>query len=144
MINSVAGQATALIVLGWGYFTYTGSVDTIWPMFGTANQLLGVVALSVGTTVIINVGKARYAWITAGPLVLLAINTLWGAVLNIRDSYFPMATGDNTAIQFQGWVLTLSSVVIIVCAVVILVASARRWMTVLNGGQPQELPSESR
>ena len=136
--------ATALIVLGWGYFTYTGSVDTIWPMFGVANQLLGVVALSVGTTVIINMGKVRYAWITAGPLVLLATNTLWGAVLNIRDSYFPMATGDNTAVQFQGWVLTLSSVIIIVCALVILVASVRRWMTVLGGGQPQEVPTESR
>jgi carbon starvation protein len=136
--------ATALIVLGWGYFTYTGSVDTIWPMFGTANQLLGVVALSVGTTVIINLGKVRYAWITGGPLVLLAINTLWGAVLNIRDSYFPMATGENSTVQFQGWVLTLSSVIIIVCALVILVAAARRWMIVLGGGQPQELPTESR
>ncbi len=135
--------ATALIVLGWGYFTYTGSVDTIWPMFGVANQLLGVVALSVGTTVIINVGKARYAWITAGPLVLLAINTLWGAFLNIRDSYLPMATGSNTAIQFQGWVLTLASVIIIVCALVILFESARRWAIVLGGGQPKELPTES-
>jgi carbon starvation protein len=136
--------ATALIVLGWGYFTYTGSVDTIWPMFGVANQLLGVVALSVGTTVIINIGKARYAWITAGPLVLLAINTLWGAFLNIRDSYFPMATGENTAIQFQGWVLTVSSIIIIVCALVILGASIRRWTAVLGGKQPIEVASESR
>jgi carbon starvation protein len=119
-------------------------VDTIWPMFGTANQLLGVVALSVGTTVIINLGKVRYAWITGAPLVLLAINTLWGAVLNIRDSYFPMATGENSAVQFQGWVLTLSSIIIIVCALVILVAAARRWIAVLGGGQPQELPTESR
>ena len=40
--------STSLIVLGWGYFIYTGSVNTIWPMFGVANQLLGVVALSIG------------------------------------------------------------------------------------------------
>jgi carbon starvation protein len=136
--------STLLIVFGWGYFIYTGSVDTIWPMFGTANQLLGVVALSVATTVIINIGKARYAWITAVPLAALAVNTLWGAVLNIRDNYYPMATGLNTAMRFQGWVLTLSSVIIIVCAVVILTAAIRKWIAVLGAQrQGQPLPTES-
>jgi carbon starvation protein len=134
--------ATLLIVFGWGYFVYTGSVDTIWPMFGTANQLLGVVALSVGTTVIINVGKARYAWVTAAPLTLLAVNTLWGAFLNIRDNYYPMAIGDVAARQFQGWILTVSSVIIIVCALVILVASIRKWLSVLGGAQ-QVVATES-
>jgi carbon starvation protein len=134
--------STSLIVFGWGYFVYTGNVNTIWPMFGVANQLLGVVALSVATTVIVNIGKARYAWITAAPLTLLAINTLWGAFLNIRDNYYPMATGANEAIQFQGWVLTLSSVIIIICALVILGASIRRWST-LMGGRQQPLPAES-
>jgi carbon starvation protein len=129
--------ATLLVVFGWGYFIYTGSVDTIWPMFGVANQLLAVVALSVGTTVIINLGKARYAWITAAPLSLLAVNTLWGAVLNITGNYYPMATGLNPAVRFQGWVLTISSVIIIICAVVILAASIRKWTSVLgNGRQP--------
>jgi carbon starvation protein len=131
--------ATTLIVFGWGYFVYTGSVDTIWPMFGVANQLLGVVALSVGTTVIINTGKARYAWVTLAPLVLLAVNTLWGAVLNITGNYYPMAVGDDVSRQFQGWVLTLSSVIIIVCALVILGASIRKWMAVLGGAQPQQV-----
>ncbi len=134
--------STAIIVFGWGYFIYTGSVDTIWPMFGVANQLLGVVALSVGTTVIINLGKIRYAWITAAPLSLLAVNTLWGAVLNIRDNYYPMAVGANEATRFQGWVLTSSSVVIIVCALIILTASIRKWAGMLSGGR-QALPAES-
>jgi carbon starvation protein len=134
--------STFLIVFGWGYFIYTGNVNTIWPMFGVANQLLGVVALSVGTTVIINIGKARYAWITAAPLSLLAVNTFWGAILNIRDNYYPMATGPNAALQFQGWVLTLSSVIIIICAVVILVSAARKWMSALGGAQ-RPLPTES-
>lgn len=53
--------ATTLIVLGWGYFIWTGSISTIWPMFGIASQLLASVALAVGTTIIINMGKARYA-----------------------------------------------------------------------------------
>ena len=47
------------------YFIRTGSISTIWPMFGIANQLLASVALAVGTTIIINMGKARYAWVTA-------------------------------------------------------------------------------
>ncbi len=134
--------STSLIVLGWGYFIYTGSVNTIWPMFGVANQLLGVVALSTATTVLINMGKARYAWITGGPLSLLAVNTLWGAFLNIRDNYYPMATGVDNAVQFQGWVLTLSSVIIMICAVVILVASIRKWLEML-GSNRQALAAES-
>jgi carbon starvation protein len=134
--------STALIVFGWGYFIYTGSVNTIWPMFGVANQLLGVVALSTATTVLINMGKARYAWITAAPLTLLAVNTLWGAFLNIRDNYYPMAVGVDDAVQFQGWVLTMSSVIIMICALVILVASIRKWVD-MWGGDRRVLTAES-
>ena len=52
------------IVVAWGYFIYTGQINTIWPMFGVANQLLGCVALAVGTTILINMGKAQYTWVT--------------------------------------------------------------------------------
>src|SRR5262249_51234086 len=48
--------ASLLVVSGWAYFIYTGSIQTLWPMFGVANQLLAVVALAVGTTVLINEG----------------------------------------------------------------------------------------
>ena len=57
--------STLLVVSAWAYFIWTGSISTIWPMFGIANQLLASVALAVGTTIIINMGKARYAWVTA-------------------------------------------------------------------------------
>jgi carbon starvation protein len=120
-----------------------GSVTTIWPMFGVANQLLGCVALSTATTILINMGKARYAWITGAPLSFLAVNTLWGAFLNIRDNYYPMAIGINEGARFQGWVLTLSSVIIIVCALVILGAAIRKWSILLTGGGPAPLPAES-
>ena len=60
--------ATAAMILGWGYFIWTGSISTIWPMFGIANQLLASVALAVGTTLIINMGRAKYCWVTAVPL----------------------------------------------------------------------------
>ncbi len=62
--------STALLVSAWGYFIYTGQIDTIWPMFGVANQLLGCVALAVATTILIAQGKARYTWVTIGPLHL--------------------------------------------------------------------------
>ena len=81
----------ALIVGAWGYFIYTGQIDTIWPMFGVANQLLGCVALAVATTVLITQGKARYTWVTLAPLFFLAINTFYGGFLNIRDNYWPKA-----------------------------------------------------
>src|SRR5436305_306625 len=52
--------STLLIVLGWSYFIWTGNISTIWPMFGVANQLLAAVALAVGTSIILNIGRARY------------------------------------------------------------------------------------
>jgi carbon starvation protein len=55
-------MSTLAIVFAWSYFIWTGNINTIWPMFGIANQLLAAVALAVGTTIIINMGKARYAW----------------------------------------------------------------------------------
>ncbi|MGQ0736103.1 MAG: carbon starvation CstA family protein [Acidobacteriota bacterium] len=134
--------STTLIVFGWGYFIYTGSVDTIWPMFGVANQLLGCVALSVATTIIINLGKVRYAWVTGAPLTFLATNTLWGAFLNIRDNYYPLTARLDDAARVQGWVLTVSSVIIMVCAIVILAAAIRKWASLLSGDR-QPLPAES-
>ena len=68
--------ATTLAVGGWTYFLSTGSVKTIWPMFGIANQLLACIALCVGTTVIVNSGRARYAWVTVVPLCFVALVTL--------------------------------------------------------------------
>src|SRR5262249_29051632 len=93
--------STALIVLAWAYFIWTGSISTIWPMFGIANQLLAAVALAVGTTIIINVGRARYAWVTFVPLCFVAITTLTAGFLSVRDNFWPMAVGGDPALQVQ-------------------------------------------
>src|SRR5947208_15042912 len=128
--------AALIIVAGWAYFIWTGSISTIWPMFGVANQLLAAVALAVGTTIIINAGRARYAWVTFLPLCFVTTTTLTAGYMSVRDSFWPMAVGDNPALQVQGYVNTICTVTMMICVVIILAASARRWLRVLTGRVP--------
>jgi carbon starvation protein len=126
--------ATSVIVLGWGYFIYTGQISTIWPLFAVANQLLASIALAVATSILINMGKAKYVWVTIAPLVFLAVNTLYGGFLNIRDNYYPIAVGVNAARHTEGWVLTVCSSILMVLSVVVLSGAIQKWVSVLNGG----------
>jgi carbon starvation protein len=125
--------STLIVVFAWGYFIWTGSISTIWPMFGIANQLLAAVALAVGTTIIINIGKARYAWVTLLPLSFVSVTTLTAGVLSIRDNFWPMAVDPNVARNFQGYLNTTLTVIMMVSVVVILSNAAWRWINVLRG-----------
>jgi carbon starvation protein len=117
---------SALVVFGWAAFIWSGSISTIWPMFGTANQLLAAVALCVGTTVIINSGKARFAWVTIVPLSFVATTTLYAAWRNINDLFMPMTNNLQTATQ--GYVNITLTAIIMVSAIIILFDSIRNWV----------------
>ena len=136
--TSVPGNvlATLAVVLAWAYFIWTGSISTIWPMFGISNQLLAAVALSVGTTIIINTGRARYAWVTVVPLAFVATTTVTAGIMSVRDIFWPMATGPDPGVHFQGLLNSILTSIMIVAVLVILVSAARRWFRVLSGRIP--------
>ncbi|MGB9765200.1 MAG: carbon starvation protein A [Candidatus Saccharicenans sp.] len=106
-----------LISFSWGYLVYGGNISTIWPLFGTSNQLLGGIALALGTTVIIKKGKARYLWITFIPFLFISATTLYAAYLNIVNNYWPKGN----------LLLVILSVAIIILALIILVESFLKW-----------------
>jgi carbon starvation protein len=129
--------STTLVVLAWAYFIWTGSVTTIWPMFGISNQLLAAVALAIGTTILINIGRARYAWVTLVPMVFLSTTTLTAGWMSVRDNFWPMAVGANSALHFQGYLNSVLTVIMMVSVLVIFAASGRRWLLVLQGKAPR-------
>jgi carbon starvation protein len=122
---------SALIVFAWGYFVYTGSVSTIWPMFGTANQLLGTIALAIGTSYIINHSKPKYAWITIVPMIFVGITTMTAGFLNIKNLFIPQVIEASTRIQ--GAVNLSLTVIIMASLVIILVDSVPRWVRAAGG-----------
>jgi carbon starvation protein len=109
---------SAAVVAGWGYFLYMGTIDplgginSLWPLFGIANQMLAAIALCVATTIIVKSGRARLAWVTGAPLTWLAIVTTsaaWtklfseetrvGFLAHARDLSAKLAAGELNADQ---------------------------------------------
>ncbi len=125
--------STLVIVTLWAYFIYTGSISQIWPMFGVSNQLLATIALCVGTSVIINMGKWKYAWATFAPMCFLAVTTLTAGWLNIIDNFLPLAR--KPGFEFQGYLDAVLTAIMMVCVVVIFLDALPRWYRTIAVGK---------
>ncbi|HLY10714.1 MAG TPA: carbon starvation CstA family protein [Planctomycetota bacterium] len=129
--------STLLVVVCWSYFIWTGSIDTIWPMFGIANQLLAAIALSVATTVMINAGRGRYALVTILPMAFVMTTTLTAAWQLVHDRFLP-ALDKFPADRFK-WGLNIVLTAVMVGSLgIIVVDSIRRWRNPLpaNASEP--------
>ncbi len=119
--------SSGLIVGAWAYLIGTGSISTLWPMFGAANQLLGTLALCIGTTVLIKMRKAQYLWITALPMLFVGTVTLMGSY-----EMFGMFVTKASSLADSGQALALYLdaglvAVVALLAVIVLGDSMRQW-----------------
>ena len=155
-------MSSALVVSMWGYFLYQGVMDplgginSLWPLFGISNQLLAAVALCVGTTVIIKMGKGRYSWVTILPLAWLVIVTLAAGFQKIFSAdpklgFFSHARvvgsqiangtlpagiqsiGDARRVIVNDYIDAAVAAFFLISVVVILFASAHEWFVCLTG-----------
>ncbi len=142
--------SSAVVVAGWGYFVYQGVIDplgginSLWPLFGIANQLLAAIALCVATTIIIKMGKLRYAWVTVAPLIFLSVATLtagWQKVFSADPGLGFLAharslatsTGPDAArLIFNDNLDAGLCIFFMLIVVVVIVASAREWVLVAS------------
>ena len=129
----LGGILASLFVVGaWVYFILTGSVSTIWPMFGIANQLLAVIALCVGTTVLINMGKARYAWVTFLPLAFVSTTTLTAGWMSIWTNFIPLAS--QPGMKVIGILNAALTALMMACAVLMIVQSMSELVSAKAAG----------
>jgi len=146
--------SSAAVVAGWGYFLYQGVTDplgginSLWPLFGISNQLLAAVALCVGTTILIKMGRGRFAWVTAVPLAWIVIVTMtagWQKVFSadprlgflahaasLAGSTTPSAARQIFNDRLNTWVALLFMAVV----TVLIVTSLREWWLVLSNRKP--------
>jgi carbon starvation protein len=124
------------VVAAWGYLIANGTISTIWPMFGAANQLLGTLALCVATTLLIKMGKARFLWITVLPMAFVGVVTLTASwqLFGLFSAKAAAASAAKEAFNFR---LDAALVAVVaVLAVVILTDSVRQWYGYLVQKRP--------
>ena len=167
--SSFAGNtaATVLFVGAWGWFLYQGVVDplgginSLWPIFGVANQLLAVIALALGTTVLIKMGRKRYLWVTLAPLAWLLAVTMTAGWMKIFSpapvGFLAIARGleakiaaGGTSAQLATWrsqvlnnhIDVAVTGAFLVLVLIIVAASARLWWQLLAGKRAPDLREE--
>src|SRR5260370_18008011 len=154
--------SSVLLVSAWGWFLYEGVIDplgginSLWPLFGLANQLLSVVALCLGTTILIKMHKTKYVFVTLLPLLFMCavtfsagylkvfspdprIGFLSGARSLLRESAAIVDPAKAADLARQGAVWrfdALVAVFFLVLVFLIVLGSARQWWQLLRGTKP--------
>ena len=126
-----------LVVLAWGYLIYTGNISTIWPLFGTGNQLLATIALCVITVFLVNMGKTKYAWCTAIPALFVGTTTVTAGILSIQNIFWPLTKVAGK--ELQGYLDSTLMAIFIVGVILVAGDSCRRiWKTLHGDPIPEE------
>ena len=157
--------ASVLLVAAWGWFLYQGVIDplgginTLWPLFGLANQLLSVIALCLGTTLLIKMKKASYVWVTLAPLLFMVVVTFSAGYLKIfsldprlgflSGAHSLVSTGSGIAnatkaadLARQASVWRFDAIIaasFLLLVLLIVVGSAVEWYRLLAGSKPAQL-----
>jgi len=160
--------ATVLFVAAWGWFLYQGVIDplgginSLWPIFGVANQLLAVIAFSLGTTVLIKMGRVRYIWCTLAPLAWLLAVTMsagWIKIFSADPRLGFLAGAKNFAAKiaaggmpeqlnqwerlvFNSQINAFVTGTFLVLVAIVVVANARVWWQLLAGKRQPVLHEE--
>jgi carbon starvation protein len=148
---SILGTS-ALVVAAWGYFLWQGvkdplgGINSLWPLFGIANQLLATVALCVATTILVKMGRARFAWVTLGPLLWLGLVTFTasyhkvfdpnpriGFLAHAQQLLAGPATSATARLVFNDRLDAAVTGVLVFMVGLILVESVLEWSRVLSG-----------
>jgi len=140
---------SALIVAAWGYFLWQGvrdplgGINSLWPLFGIANQLLAAVALCVATTIVIKMHRAKYALVTLAPLAWLVTVTFTASWHKIFDSDPRIgfleqarqlaAAGGNARLIFNNQLDAVVTGILVALVGLLLLESVRQWMGLLSG-----------
>jgi carbon starvation protein len=149
---------SALVVGAWGYFLIQGvrdplgGINSLWPLFGIANQLLATIALCVATTILLKMHGARFMWITCAPLVWLVTVTFTAAAQKIFSplpsiGFLAQAdklaagpqTGVTATLIFNARLDAAICGVLLVLVATILLDSLRLWAGILRGTRPAEI-----
>jgi carbon starvation protein len=160
--------ASAAFVAAWGWFLYQGVIDplgginSLWPIFGVANQLLAVLALALGTTVLIKMGRTRYLWVTLVPFSwLLAVTMTAGwmkifsadprvGFLSAADGLKKQLANGGNAAELARWehllantyVNTAVTAAFLLLVLLVVIVSAREWWRLLSGRRVKAVAEE--
>jgi carbon starvation protein len=133
--------ATFVVTAGWGALIWAGSISTIWPMFGIANQLLAVLALALITTLLVNTGRAKYAPVTVLPMLFVTATTMTAGVEMSRQFWEMIKQPDQ---EWKGALNLSLTVFVVACVGMVLLTAVSRWVAVMARIVPARVDATTR